>query len=291
MAMRVLRRSGQVLAHLRTATWLLLGVTVVAVLGSWLPQMPLEATAHAAWRSGLADRYGALASLLDRLGLVRFFASPWMGAPVLLLALSLAACTLARWRSVRRSATLVSHLAPFIILAGFLLSARESWRQRLSLEPNGEPARIRADLGADLFSHPHASRFPPGVDVRLLATRLERREDAIPNCEADLAVRWSDGTSCFGTTRINRPLRCRSVDLVLLGCSGLRTPQAPAGPASPPESRADRPDGDAQSTAGIELLMVRDPGYPWVIAGFGCLVAATSWTFLWPRGGHRTGGS
>jgi hypothetical protein len=74
---------------------------------------------------------------------VRFFGAPWMLIPWALLLAATLLCTLHRWRGIwyaerpglARLATLVTHLAVLLLLAGVLINTQFGWRSELTVPP------------------------------------------------------------------------------------------------------------------------------------------------------------
>ncbi len=96
------------LAQTNVAAVLIAVVLLLAVLGSWFPQLPPTIAADperlARWEAAVRARYGVLTDLLVASGAFRCFRSPVFLVPVALLALSTLVCTLNRWRGLWRRA-------------------------------------------------------------------------------------------------------------------------------------------------------------------------------------------
>jgi cytochrome c biogenesis protein ResB len=102
----ILKRAYRSLARVDVAALLILVVLLVAVLGSFFPQLSLSVAADperlARWEAVLRARDGTLADLLAASGAFRWFHSPFFLLPVALLTLTTLVCTLQRWRAVWR---------------------------------------------------------------------------------------------------------------------------------------------------------------------------------------------
>ena len=95
-------------ARLNVTAVLIAVVLLLAVLGSFFPQLPptiaTDPERLARWEAAVRARYGALTNLLAVSGAFRCFRSPVFLAPVALLALATLVCTLDRWRGLWRRA-------------------------------------------------------------------------------------------------------------------------------------------------------------------------------------------
>ncbi len=105
---RIPRRVYRFLARMDVAAVLIAIVLLLAVLGSFFPQLPPTIAADperlARWETAVRARYGALTDLLSASGAFRCFRSPVFLVPVALLALATLVCTLDRWRGLWRRA-------------------------------------------------------------------------------------------------------------------------------------------------------------------------------------------
>ncbi len=311
--MRKLGRAWRLLRSTHTATWLLLSLTLVVALGSCLPQLPADAASQKSWHRALGYRFGGLADALGALRLTRFYASFWLWIPALALLASLATCTTARARAIYRSATLYSHLAPFLVVLGMLASALFGQRQRLvvavggpelvvapprgpsvwsSLPPSGQPIGAATEAEAEpadsspagRSGQPEPSPSVPANDAasgtfHLVAKSLRAKRTAtglVLGFWAGLEVTWANGRKCQGEAGTNRPLHCHGYSFVLLGVQSTAEPGRAAGSATSGPTALS-------GASRIELLAVRDPGYPLVIAGLGVLGLASSISLLRPR--------
>jgi len=79
---------------------LLLALAVLALIGTLLAQAPAavrsDSQAYAAWLDSIHSKYGGWTGIFDRLGLFAIFSSLWFRALVVLLAVSILACSV-RW--------------------------------------------------------------------------------------------------------------------------------------------------------------------------------------------------
>ncbi len=105
---RILKRAYRFLARMDVTAVLIAIILMLAVLGSFFPQLPPTIAADperlARWETAVRARYGALTDLLTASGAFRCFRSPVFLVPVALLALATLVCTLDRWRAVWRRA-------------------------------------------------------------------------------------------------------------------------------------------------------------------------------------------
>jgi cytochrome c biogenesis protein ResB len=133
-------------------------------------------------------------------------------------------------------ATLVTHLAVLLLVAGAALSRRYGWREEITVGP-GEMAEVG-----------HGS----GLALRNEGFTVEHHPDgSVANYEAQVAVVERED-STHGSVRVNEPLPYGLVGLYL-------------------KAYTDTPEGP-----GVTLLAVRDPGYvPVIVAGLLLLVGMT----------------
>ena len=103
---QILKRAWRLLARTNVAAVLIAVVLLLAVLGSFFPQLPSSVAADperlAPWEAAVRARYGTLTDFLSASGAFRCFRSPLFLVPVTLLALATLVCTLNRWRGVWR---------------------------------------------------------------------------------------------------------------------------------------------------------------------------------------------
>lgn len=100
----------RLLTSIRFAVWLLVILTLAALAGVVLPQMPPGVVGsdqlRAAWLADKGAQYGVFQGPLERLGFFEVFRSVWFNGLVLLLLLAVAVCTVSRfgpiWRNFRR---------------------------------------------------------------------------------------------------------------------------------------------------------------------------------------------
>ena len=94
------------LTSVKLALSLILAIAVVGLIGIVLDQVP----GHPAGQVGGKDRwletvarpeYGMWTDVLDSLGLFQIFRSPWFLVPVAVLAVSILACSVNRWKQIR----------------------------------------------------------------------------------------------------------------------------------------------------------------------------------------------
>ncbi len=260
--MRNLGRIWRFLRSTRTATWLLLGLALAAALGSFLPQVPRDVAAHGAWQRAMRGRYAGLADLLWALELTRFYGSLWFWLPALCLLVSLAVCTIGRWRSVLRSATLYSHLLPLLVVFGGLLSVRCAERHRLLVAAGdaaqavqlrrwgcGLPGRIAAAPRAPATGRPAVSR------VAVTDWRVDRNAAGHPiGSRAQVTIQLPEGTTCSGEARPSHPLRCRDYAVVLLGAGSWSMDTDALGTARVARAGIDALDAAQVAWPGIDAL-------------------------------------
>ena len=105
---KIPKRVYRFLSRLNVAAVLIAIVLLLAVLGSFFPQLSSSVAADperlAPWEAAVRARYGALTDLLSASGAFRCFRSPVFLVPVALLALATLVCTLDRWRGLWRRA-------------------------------------------------------------------------------------------------------------------------------------------------------------------------------------------
>lgn len=96
------------LVRLDLASALLLALLLLAILGSYVPQRPSsladDPERQAQWHRDVRATYGRLTDVLYAVGAFRWFSSPVFWLPAGLLLLATLACTIHRWRGVRRQA-------------------------------------------------------------------------------------------------------------------------------------------------------------------------------------------
>jgi cytochrome c biogenesis protein len=105
---RAATRLWHLLTSVKLALSLILAIAVVGLIGIVLDQVP----GHLAGQVGGKDRwletvarpeYGMWTDVLDSLGLFRIFRSPWFLVPVAVLAVSILACSVNRWKPIRKA--------------------------------------------------------------------------------------------------------------------------------------------------------------------------------------------
>lgn len=103
---RIVKRVWRLGARLDVAAVVIFVVLLLAVLGSCFPQRSALIAASpgrlAPWEAAVRAKYGALAGLLDGLGVFQFFHSPLFLFLLMLLVLVALVCTFQRWRRVWR---------------------------------------------------------------------------------------------------------------------------------------------------------------------------------------------
>jgi len=104
MAYNLLKRGWHWLAQMKVAAILITVTLLLVGLGSCFPQAPASVTADAQqlarWETEVRTRYGLLTDLLRAGGVFRWFHSPVLLVPTVLLTLATFVCTLDRWRGV-----------------------------------------------------------------------------------------------------------------------------------------------------------------------------------------------
>jgi len=105
---QILKRVYCFLARMDVAAILIAIVLLLAVLGSFFPQLSSSVAADperlAQWEAAVRAKYGALTDLLVASEAFRCFRSPVFLVPVALLVLATLVCTLNRWRGLWRRA-------------------------------------------------------------------------------------------------------------------------------------------------------------------------------------------
>ncbi len=85
---------------MRTGLWLILGLGLLALIGTLLVQAPAgmhaDPQAYAAWLESVRPKYGGWTRVLDTLGLFSVFSSIWFKAITVLLTTSILACSVNR---------------------------------------------------------------------------------------------------------------------------------------------------------------------------------------------------
>ena len=98
----------RLLTSVKLALSLILAIAVVGLMGIVLDQVP----GHLIGQAGGKDRwletvakpeYGMWTGVLDSLGLFQIFRSPWFLVPVAVLAVSIMACSVNRWKPIRKA--------------------------------------------------------------------------------------------------------------------------------------------------------------------------------------------
>lgn len=105
---RFLRRTYRFLGRIDVAAVVIVAVLLLAIVGSWFQQSSsfagTDPELQARWLVAVRGRYGALTDLLSAVGAFHWFRSPLFTASIVLLTVSIVACTLRRWNSVWRRA-------------------------------------------------------------------------------------------------------------------------------------------------------------------------------------------
>jgi cytochrome c biogenesis protein len=93
---------------MRTALVLILGLAVLALVGTLLVQAPpglaADPKAYDAWLVGLKPKYGGFTMVLDKLGMFAVFQSVWFRAIIVGLTTSIMACSVNRFRGLWKTA-------------------------------------------------------------------------------------------------------------------------------------------------------------------------------------------
>jgi len=91
------------LASLRLAIWLIFGIAGLTLAGTLIEQAPpgirADQMAYARWLADARGRYGGWVPILDRLQFFDVFHSVVLRGLLVLLAISIVACTMTRWRA------------------------------------------------------------------------------------------------------------------------------------------------------------------------------------------------
>jgi cytochrome c biogenesis protein len=95
----------RLLTSVKLALALILVIAVISLIGIVLDQAPAHLSGELGgkgwWVEAVArPKYGALTDVLNSLGLFQVFRSPWFLVPVSLLAVSILACSVNRWRGI-----------------------------------------------------------------------------------------------------------------------------------------------------------------------------------------------
>jgi cytochrome c biogenesis protein len=141
-------------------------------------------------------------------------------------------------------ATLLTHLALLLLLAGALLSAAFGWREELTLGPG---ASVPVGHASRLALHNQGfsmDRYPDG---------------SVAAYRAQVALTRDGQPVARGTVEVNRPLTYRGLGFYLSGYAAT---------------------GEGYS---LTLLAVRDPGYDLVVAAGFLLLVGLLGTFNFPR--------
>jgi cytochrome c biogenesis protein ResB len=194
----------------QVAAALILLALAAAALGSFFPQRPTGGlAAPARWEEAAHARYGALAALMDRLGLFRWYTSPVLWVALALPVLATILCTLNRWpdlgpRLLRPSAphwgTLITHLTvPLFLLA-------------LALSGLGRQEEVTLAVG-------ETGTFPSAnLALRCDAVNLERYSDgSVADYKVEVTVLEDGREVRRGTVRPNLPLSLGRVAVFLYG--------------------------------------------------------------------------
>jgi cytochrome c biogenesis protein len=144
-----------------------------------------------------------------------------------------------------RLGTLATHLAPFLLLIGVMVSGLTGWRRDIALLTTGDAVPVG----------------PAGsFRVRLVDGHVDSYPDGSPaDYQVTLAVTQGDRPAQERLLRLNHPVRHGGVSLLLAEYVEV---------------------GDAK---GIRLLAVRDYGYPVVIAAGVLLLVGVCLTFYLPH--------
>ena len=146
----ILDRIWHIAISMRTALVLMITLAVLALFGTLLVQAPTgmaaDPEAYSAWLESVRPKYGGWTNVLDTLGFFAIFTVWWFKVIVLLLATSIASCSLNRsrklWRAATRPRTRMS--------AGFYAHAPHAAALASAL-PSGETsARV-----SDVLRHHH----------------------------------------------------------------------------------------------------------------------------------------
>ncbi|MFQ6013951.1 MAG: cytochrome c biogenesis protein ResB [Anaerolineae bacterium] len=152
---------------IKLAVILIIAVTLLAVVGSLLPQMPREVAANpqdrAQWLATAKDKYGSLAGFYQAIALFQVFDSPWFTLLLIALLLNTLVCTLNRFNTIWKSITKPRVRMPDLFYER--ASQRASWvsplrkdtigvvvdilsgrRYRVRVEKDGDTSYLYADL-------------------------------------------------------------------------------------------------------------------------------------------------
>jgi cytochrome c biogenesis protein len=105
---RAATRLWHLLTSVKLALSLILAIAVVGLIGIVLDQVPGYLAAQVGgkdrWLETVArPEYGMWTDVLDSLGLFQIFRSPWFLVPVAVLAVSILACSINRWKPIRKA--------------------------------------------------------------------------------------------------------------------------------------------------------------------------------------------
>jgi len=184
------RSAYRMLASTRLALWLLAALGMMMLVGTLLPQLPvqMEESAQTVWLARAEQKYGSLFVPLRSLGLFQMFHSPAFLALVAALLINTALCTTNRLRSLGRMigqrrigalGTLITHLAVITLLLSLVISSGYSFQEdgvalaRGQTHPLGRnmELRVRSD---DLHLRSDESGFPVEYSARVTVLEGER---------------------------------------------------------------------------------------------------------------------
>ncbi len=153
------------LTSVRVAIYLLAAVSLAALLGTLIPQVPIpmrgNPAAVAAWVEFQKGGFGPFTAPMERLGLFDVFSTVWFNALLALLLVAVAVCTANRvaptWRSVARPQTRVAD--------AYFQRARHRARRDAAVDPDALVTALRR-------RRYHVHRFNDEETVRLYADRF-----------------------------------------------------------------------------------------------------------------------
>jgi len=118
----------RLVTSVKLALSLILVIAVVSLIGIVLDQVPGHPAGQVGgkewWLETVArPKYGVWTDVLDSLGLFQIFRSPWFLVPVAILAVSILACSMNRWKQMRKaiSGGPISHSPEFYVDGGSCL--------------------------------------------------------------------------------------------------------------------------------------------------------------------------
>ncbi len=207
------RSAYRMLASTRLALWLLAGLGMMMLVGTLLPQLPvqMEESTQAVWLAHAEQKYGSLFVPFRSLGLFEMFRSPAFLALVAALLINTALCTTTRLRSLGRMigqrrvsalGTLITHLAVITLLLSLAISSGYSFQENGVALAAGQTHPLGQNTGLlvrsdDVHVTSDESGYPVGFAARVTVLEGEREVRS-------------------GLVKLNAPLRASGFGIWLL---------------------------------------------------------------------------